>query len=439
MLDFHCKMQRITRVAICMALLIAGSLWKVFPAQAIELGKTYDKSNYQEIEDLLIPPMLNWVKKGEYVIKTGALNCDFARNSKYFTEATKKNAGKYDIGARGLLVHKDSGELVTFLNGHPFPEIDPNDPRIADKIMENHSASMATEGSTTPVGDVRWVGKGGFERNLITGGTYLYYWQRKDDPIPNPSGFRGQDMIDVIFPYDYRGTVMMSWSYIDERETSSFMYLPMVRRVRRGSGAAGSDPFMGSDMCLDDPGGYGGRNYDMEFKLLGEKTILCSFESVEENILKMLPDGTVEKKFYVMKYGYEIPGFQGAPWCAPDMTYVPRECLVMEMNPKDPYYNYGKQILYIDKAAYTTFYKVIWNRAGEYWKTVVISASMAATKGDEYRSRLQETMYGIDDKTHHATVSPLVPYSGRPYYLNLPQSRLSTGFFTTANMIQLSK
>ena len=72
MLNFHCKMQCITRVALCMALLFAGSLWKVFPAQAIELGKTYDKSNYQEIEDLLIPPVLNWVKNGELLIKTGA-------------------------------------------------------------------------------------------------------------------------------------------------------------------------------------------------------------------------------------------------------------------------------------------------------------------------------------------------------------------------------
>ena len=443
MLNFHCKRKCIMRVALCMALLIAGSLWKVFPAQAIELGKTYDKSNYQEIEDLLIPPMSNWVKKGEFVIKTGALNFVWEQMEKYFTEASQANLGKYDINEKALLVHKDNGELVTSIFGLPFPEIDPKDPLIAEKIMENFYSEAYSSGSLISTAKICWVGKGGFERSLVTCGAYFSYLQIRGDPIPNPVGYKTQSLADVMAPYDLRGTSFMDWSYLDEREGSSFMYLPMLRRIRRGSAAAGSDPFLGSDACSDDGGCWDGKNADMNFKLLGEKTVLCPFMGVEKDTLKTFPDGSVDMPYQdldeALKMGYEIPDFQGAPWCAPDLIYSPRECLLMEMHAKDPYYNYGKQILYIDKTALNAYYKVIWDRSGEYWKTVIVAYGFGATKGDEDYWRHGVLYWFIDDKTNHASLAIDEERASRPNRYNLPIDVLGPSYFTTANMIQLSK
>ena len=92
MSGFYCKINWILSVALCTVLALAGTLWKVVPAQAIELGKTYDKSNYQEIEELLIPPVLNWLKKGEIVMKTSPINFDYGEQCKAYDEYSQKTS-----------------------------------------------------------------------------------------------------------------------------------------------------------------------------------------------------------------------------------------------------------------------------------------------------------------------------------------------------------
>lgn len=259
------------------------------PAQALSLGKTYDSSNYQEIEKLLIPQVLNWVKKGQFVI--GAKELEFEpKFDSVFNEASKKNEGQFDIDPDGVLVDKATGKTARYYHGFPFPNINPKDPKAAEKIMENVNATRYRVSAHKSAMTLNWIGQGGVERQALVQGMYFYYVNRYRGPIPNPANMLGQQLIFVGAPFDLRGTVQMAFIYNDVRPDTSFAYIPALRRVRRVSAATRSDPFLGSDLCVDDLAGWGGKNQTMNWKLLGEGTYLMPFTSEKAFKLKDLPD-----------------------------------------------------------------------------------------------------------------------------------------------------
>ncbi len=287
-----------TGMGLCSVICLLLSFGAPNFAQAFEPGKTYDKSNYQEIEDLLVTPIKNSVKKGDYVLKTGKLDFRFWMGP-FFAEETKLNAGKFDLAGDGYLINKATGKYPEEIRGYPFPSIDPKDPSAGQKIMENHENRRNRCATSESTGEVNWVGEGGFERVIIACGNYFYYFNRynRAHRVPNPNGMLKQDMTFVAAPYDLRGTTSMSWHYQDARESTSFAYLPMLRRVRRISAAARSDPFMGSDACTDDADGYGGKNADMSWRLLEKKTILAGFTLTEPVFHPPGPDGETPRQF----------------------------------------------------------------------------------------------------------------------------------------------
>ena len=51
------------------------------------------------------------------------------------------------------------------------------------------------------------------------------------------------------------------------------------------------------------------------------------------------------------------------------MLWVPVPVYIVEAEPKDPYYNYGRQIYFFEQNTFTPVWKQIYNRSGEYWRT----------------------------------------------------------------------
>jgi len=50
------------------------------------------------------------------------------------------------------------------------------------------------------------------------------------------------------------------------------------------------------------------------------------------------------------------------------------------MNSKYPNYFYGKQLIYVDKEAYTSFFKEVYDKNGQYWKTMFASGTYQVTR-----------------------------------------------------------
>ena len=59
---------------------------------------------------------------------------------------------------------------------------------------------------------------------------------------------------------------------------------------------------------------------------------------------------------------------RACPWLIVDnLVLVPRPVWVLEGESSDPYYNFGKVIMYMDKDMYRIYWKLVHNRAGEYF------------------------------------------------------------------------
>ena len=64
--------------------------------------------------------------------------------------------------------------------------------------------------------------------------------------------------------------------------------------------------------------------------------------------------------------GWQIEGSTQAPWSLASAIWVPRKFYVVEAIPKDPYYNMGRMVFWIEKKILWSQYKLMWDIAGEY-------------------------------------------------------------------------
>ncbi len=372
-------------------------------------GDVIDRTNWQKVEGLLPDSVLNWVKKGEFTLNIGELQWD---PNDYWTEtcirSMEKNKGKYTLDEDGLVSDANTGRTPDFVEGIPFPEVDLNDPRSAYKIMHNRTFYGYTLGNIDYPFAAIWVGRSGYEREVQV--QFLQYPMvgfpdaRKEK---NGNGIEQYSIVRVVSPYDIAGTNVMTWRYFDNRQDMTFGYVPAIRRVRRMSPANRSDAFIGTDMCIDDAYGFAGKVSSVEWKPTKTKTALVPFLDEQPQALVRNERGEWMSTSSIKPviYGYQKEDWQGAPWAPTNLVWAKRKVLILEMKPKDPYYNYGTQYLWMDaEVPFMVFYKIIQDRATDYWKTIMLTAS--GFDGPDKKMRfVQGPMYiAIDDRYEHATV-----------------------------------
>ena len=90
----------------------------------------------------------------------------------------------------------------------------------------------------------------------------------------------------------------------------------------------------------------------------------------------------------------------------------PREAWIIKAVPRDPYYAYGSLTFYMDKLTRLPVFSIKYNRAGEYWKTMVNEHPMIVIPDPEYAPtahafNLNGAMVVLDEKTHHASTTPV--------------------------------
>ena len=74
------------------------------------------------------------------------------------------------------------------------------------------------------------------------------------------------------------------------------------------------------------------------------------------------------------------------------------------MKPKDPYYNYGLHHVWIDADSYLCNYKVIHDKSGKYWKTILLSGRAFKSADGRLRVMGLGDQQAIDDRADHASI-----------------------------------
>ena len=371
-------------------------------------GDVIDKSNWQKIEGLVPEPLLNWIKQGDS-IKIGELDYDLAEfYSPAIAQSLAENVGKYALNQDDVIVGVKTGKLPEFIVGIPFPVIDPADPDAGQKIMFNKFYYQYGIGSTRAPFRLEWIGrKRGFERAIEAEFCMLVL-----DSTPaakkesNPDNELVLSYGRVVHPPDISGTNVMTWRYRDERPDFTHVYVPAIRRLRRMSPGSRSDSYLGSDMCVDDNWGYAGKVGAFDWKVLRKEEQLVPFCEGDPIRVFLNDEGEWESAQHDRKLGlgYEAKGYQGAPWLPLNVVYVKRPTYVLECKAKDRYYNYGTVYLWVDADVYLPAYKVMHDRAGDYWKSGVIFFLALTDEEGKKKMVAPGGQLTVDDRSQHGSI-----------------------------------
>ena len=402
----------------CMTILLLAFAFAPLTSQPVladvSPGEVIDTSNWEKAKGLLPEPVLAWVRKGELTLHIGELEVDPREMYPPFTkEAYQTNIGKYEVDEDSAIIETSTGKIATFISGFPFPEIDPNDPKVAEKIMHNKNYTNFQQGNFRFRSQLIWVGRtSGYEREAEI---ELLQSARTGWPgakeIPNPEGLEKCFIIGVKKPYDVAGTAVMTHRFLSAHKLdNTFGYLPAIRRVRRMSAANRSDGFVGTDQCVDDSSGYDGKVAAFTWKFLREEEMLRPFlvTGTSPIVQNRYGEWQSTKDVKRVTYGYEQEGWQGAPWNPTNLVWVKRPMYALEMTPKDKYYNYGTHYIWISAQTFSATYKVIHDRAGIYWKTLFTAAALMESGDKTMHFVAGSCQNVIDERYNHATVTKIL-------------------------------
>jgi len=373
-------------------------------------GQVIDKTNWQQAEGLLPEPVLNWVRQGDFVLDIGALDFDPREiHPEYVRKAFADNRGRYDVGPDGGIVDLKSGKPAGYISGLPFADLDPADPKVAEKLMYNHQYMQHIYGNFRFNFQLIWVSRSGYEREVEA------YWQSAPltaypgaRDLPNPEGIEKYAILLVKKPYDVAGTAIMLWRFLAPgKADNTFGYVPAFRRVRRMSAANRSDTFLGSDECVDDANGYDGKVPDFTWKLVRVQEALVPLLDTKVHSFTRTAAGEWEagRDMKPVIYGYEKKDWTGAPYAPTNLVWVKRPVYVIEMTPKDPFYNYGPHHIWASPETYATTYKIINDRAGKYWKSLYMINAFCRSEDRKMALIAVAGQNVIDERVGHATIT----------------------------------
>jgi hypothetical protein len=408
--------KRTPRTAIACAL-ITLLLGAARGEAELKPGETLNQTRWQEAKGMMPDPILHRFETGQHISKIIELPPNAMRWSTRYNQASEENQGKYEINDRGIMIEKATGTWPRFGYGMPFAQIDPSDPKAPYKIMYNFFRTLGQADDLDVLVNFFWTTPMGLDRYVDFRGQVIGYGSRWSGPIPNPEETAAKVLLYGVAPYDVVGLSNLDWNYLDpDKWRSVWSFIPVIRRVRRLNAANSSDGVFGSHISRDDFAAFAGRIHYFDWKLIGVKEALVPYTlPVPKTWEPAQPQGFVlpaNENAAIMPWPgksklYSPNGhpWTGAAWWPTNLHLTKRSVWLLEITPKDPYYAYGRQILWVDKELFFGYYKEIYDRAGEYWKTIVRSGGVALNKEKTFSTTQTDFLMALDERSNQATVT----------------------------------
>jgi hypothetical protein len=336
-------------VLLGLALLLFQPLKTTAAEADLKPGDTIGPDNWERVKGMVGDNLLDRIRQGYSFKIKESTRYDVPRQ---YMEATKKYSGKVRLGA--------DGELLNYVAGRPFPQIEPRDPQAGQKVAWNFYWRWRGDdykaGGGTEIGRViRYaIEKDGSERRADFVSYFLFPRTRVTlDPKPVIPGYEHVDSIQLRidqYPRDTAGTALLEIRYADpKRPDDLYLYIPNLRRIRRSTTTQRCQTLAPSEFNLDDINFFSGKITDFNYKLLGEKKAFTNYAQ--------------EKVPYHRKQGDYLPI---------DESWEVQDVYVLEITPKDPNYCSAKRVLWINKVTWEPAWGMTWDRKGEYWKEMAL-------------------------------------------------------------------
>lgn len=322
-------------------------------------GLVINKANLDQFKEIVDAGTYDMIKQGLLPEIKVTETFDFTPHPKYI-EASRTNVGKVKIV---------NGDLEGYLAGRPFPEEPSTSDKDAGRKLAFNFRHTFSAGDNVVVDPFYWkyrdMKSGKIERILEMQPHFLNFKHRVSQaPIPevtpNPNGLFRALYLPISAPQDVADTqLLVLVSEKDSVRPDGYLYLGFQRRTRRLETGQVTDPFLGSDLMIQDFEGYFGRVGDMNWEFKGAKNLLLPMYKHNEQKL------TDEFK---MKDGYKFIGFKGQGECFLDVTWQLRKVYEVKLTPVDKSNPVGYRTILFDAQTFVTPRIMIYDRAGKLWK-----------------------------------------------------------------------
>ena len=406
------------------------------PVTAEDQPWILDANNWQEGKDILPEPVVKRLQKGEYWFKVVPVDPQrFKENySRVFWDATEGNGGKYELDeATCGLKDKATGKIPTFVFGMPFPNVSKDDPKAGCRIAWNFTFAGLMGGGGGATFTLNGIDTSGEFRRIKAFIHTQGFQGRHGGPLAeNPENLAGQGIGAALEPVDVEGVSTFTkrfWNW--DGQDALWAYVPSTRRARRVNAATRSDPVAGLDIFADDLNCYGGKVEYYEWKLVGEGKILAPvLQPYPFTMQAVSPTRNMITTPY-MAAGYERPNSKGVPWWIQEnLVFIPRPVWIVEGQSNDPYYNFGKVIMYFDKEMYRIYWKLVHNRAGEYFYTAACGYHFVKND-DKFSAVFPNLVIGVNDKINRAAL-------GGRFQSSFLEQRWDPSYFSVRTLTRLS-
>jgi hypothetical protein len=371
----------------------------------VPAGTVITKANVDQVKGLLAPGLEKLVRK--YELKLTITDYAPVHPSLAYIKATNDNLGKAKVWDVGKDFRKPGWTGIAA--GLPFPK--PKDGlQVAYNFLNTYTGDDADR-----LYDVTWVSaKSGVET------TEYWHWMtmktvnRTDiDPRPAIDQFasertRSASLTFALEPYDKQGFGALYFSSLDPVDLTGHVYVPAMRRVLRQSFGTRGDSWNATDFLFEDVGGYLGAAEWMNWKLVGQKTMLLPLNSGA----KLTKD--VKSVIDLDKW----------PHWNPKVNWQARPVYVLEATPKIPDYPYSKMLLLVDAETFTVVYKEALDKKGELWKIIL----SGGTQSPDAKTRPMIPGFGLalDLQAEHATTVTFRKFTAN--------QKLDPNTFTVSNL-----
>ncbi len=330
-----------------------------FPSfPGLTAGTVINKQNADQFKDALIPEVYQRVKSGDVEITVGKQIS--APYPKAYIAATAKYSSKVTLKA-------GSGAIGGYVAGRPFPgEPSASDPNMGEKMAWNHryNLEIPDDAAVLPfVWKYKDATSGKVNRTVLID-TYLKNLNGRtliepQDVKPNVGDNFQYLLMRVTAPQDLKDTALLFKRFNDNAKyDDGQLYLGFQRRARRLSTGAATDPFLGSNLMIEEFHGYNARITDMKWKYLGTKNVLMPFYNHND---AKLTEAEKQPDWKFTAHHGKGECYVNAPWSL-------RKVHMVEMTPAKGDHPISKRIMYLDAESYFASVNVTFDRKGELWK-----------------------------------------------------------------------
>jgi len=311
-------------------------------------------------------------------------------------ETNKKNSGtaSYDAKTRSV---------VGWKGGVPFTNIDSKDPAAGDKVTWNaRYANLEGYAWHEPKMIALLV-------DLDKGVERIQHWSAKRTIMSGRIGqgagsatigdgtIFSKSLLYLTHPIDIKGIGLYMIRYMDpSKMDDKWVYINQFRRTKRVSGGGWMDPLGGGvDWLVEDLNVWDGLpHWYPSVKLIGKRSLLVVANAAQPPIDESKPANSSEQQPY-----HDI---KNPPYFNTMNSFEPREVYEVEVIPSVEH-PYGKRVVWIDAELYQPFYSEIYDKKGEFFKTILYERSPYVGK-DGFKGYAPIQGAVIDFKRKHASV-----------------------------------